>query len=115
MTNVNLVIALNDIAQSLFGTIDLLKGNDTFSNYLSLVKLVLYLSIIFFFILQDYFKKLSAVKYKKIRTSNDECAICIGTSKGEMVLTRCKHKFHKECIRRWEIRKDNCPCCRRTL
>jgi hypothetical protein len=47
----------------------------------------------------------------------DVCAICtepydandlVSYSKG----LRCRHNFHPECIRRWLVLRNDCPCCR---
>ncbi|KAI4294893.1 hypothetical protein MLD38_040821 [Melastoma candidum] len=44
------------------------------------------------------------------------CPICLGdycTGEGVVVLPRCKHMFHKDCIKPWVPEKSlSCPVCR---
>lgn len=45
------------------------------------------------------------------------CCICLNElSDGETYCrVPCQHAFHKECIDRWTIRKDDCPLCLRKI
>ena len=42
------------------------------------------------------------------------CSICLDTidSKKDSVTLKCKHKFHKKCIKLWFKQKQICPYCR---
>ena len=44
----------------------------------------------------------------------NECSICLEPCKKGRYRLRCKHVFHKKCIRTWtlEYKKDTCPICR---
>lgn len=42
-----------------------------------------------------------------------ECSICLNPiMKRDCHVTKCNHTFHKKCLTRWEIEKNNCPMCR---
>ena len=52
--------------------------------------------------------------------SNSDCAICLASfeddEKNDMVTTRCKHKFHTNCLLQSKLRgKVECPMCRSKL
>ena len=41
------------------------------------------------------------------------CSICLETIENNyIILYKCCHKFHKECIDRWLNKKNTCPYCR---
>lgn len=41
-----------------------------------------------------------------------ECSICfIDIENINMHETKCKHKFHNECINKWKEEKNTCPLC----
>ena len=44
------------------------------------------------------------------------CSICLeNLSKDTMVVLKCHHSFHKECIHKWLGKKLECPYCRRPV
>lgn len=45
----------------------------------------------------------------------EDCAICLEPMKTDIVLLRCLHKFHTECILHSRVNHNNfgCPICRR--
>lgn len=43
------------------------------------------------------------------------CTICLDVLFGRVWKTRCKHKFHYECLVQWAFHKLNCPNCRRLI
>jgi len=46
--------------------------------------------------------------------SSNECPICREVL-GPCVVTTCKHRFHKKCIKTWLKQQASCPCCRETI
>jgi len=36
-------------------------------------------------------------------------------SKGQFMLTPCKHVFHSECLENWILHKSECPTCRTVI
>ena len=52
--------------------------------------------------------------------NNKECSICLNglnnnnknNDKSVVYLDKCKHKFHKKCIKKWSRRVKKCPICR---
>jgi len=50
-------------------------------------------------------------------TIEESCAICAVDYKfGDKIRTLpCIHKFHKECVDKWLVRKSDCPICRHDL
>lgn len=49
--------------------------------------------------------------------SDDSCAICLQNYKEKEVLTIlfCDHSFHKDCVKIWLEKNNNCPVCRKVL
>jgi hypothetical protein len=48
--------------------------------------------------------------------TNTECSICTEIIlKNELMLTKCKHEFHKKCLNKWLESNGNCPLCRLQL
>lgn len=49
----------------------------------------------------------------------ETCPVCLvkfeENDKEEILLTKCDHSFHKECLSRWLEQKENCPICRSSL
>lgn len=46
---------------------------------------------------------------------NSDCSIClekIKKSEHLIILKKCKHQFHKDCIINWILQKNSCPLCR---
>lgn len=43
-----------------------------------------------------------------------ECSICLSKTLKPFLLS-CGHKFHKECIKKWNIRSSTCPFCRKEI
>lgn len=46
---------------------------------------------------------------------NSDCSICLESikkSEHRIILKRCKHQFHKDCIMNWILQKNSCPLCR---
>ena len=53
-----------------------------------------------------------------ISKSSIICSICcdnIEKKEKILVLDECKHIFHSKCIKKWLIKKSNCPNCKRNL
>ena len=44
---------------------------------------------------------------------DNTCAICLDRISSGQVKTKCKHKFHKSCIKSWFDINSNCPLCRK--
>ena len=42
---------------------------------------------------------------------SEECPICYEILE-KKVISKCCHSFHKNCIRRWCRKNNNCPICR---
>lgn len=51
----------------------------------------------------------------RVEYGDDECPICLEklTTPMKNGSGNCQHKFHKECIRMWHSKHNNCPICRR--
>ena len=41
------------------------------------------------------------------------CSICLEDLKCNLIITPCKHKFHRNCLEKWT--KNSCPLCRRKI
>ena len=41
------------------------------------------------------------------------CAICLEDLKHNLIITPCKHQFHRTCLEKWI--KNSCPLCRRKI
>ena len=46
------------------------------------------------------------------KSEEDECTICGEIITKNDVKTKCKHKFHLQCIQSWLNRRPSCPNCR---
>ena len=55
-------------------------------------------------------------KYMKDNINNT-CSICYQKFEkvDDMIVTKCKHIFHKDCLNIWFERKSKCPLCRRFI
>ena len=42
----------------------------------------------------------------------ENCTICLESMSENIAILLCNHKFHKNCIETWFLRKQNCPICR---
>ena len=54
-------------------------------------------------------------KYSKIckNVPNDfKCSICLEENKDNVVITKCKHYFHKDCLKIWTDNHMSCPLCK---
>jgi len=48
-----------------------------------------------------------------IDNDKNECSICLNEiSLKYLNTTSCGHTFHKKCINKWIIQRNNCPNCR---
>lgn len=48
-----------------------------------------------------------------IRSAQPWCVFCLDDlHSGLLVTTKCSHRFHDECLRRWLLKKHMCPVCR---
>lgn len=53
---------------------------------------------------------------KEYCKENEEiCPICIAVLSEQVLKTNCNHIFHESCLRQWFEKKQNCPCCRKSL
>jgi len=45
----------------------------------------------------------------------DQCSICMATYENDRECQHlpCDHKFHVKCFKKWYVRKNTCPLCRR--
>lgn len=61
----------------------------------------------------------SAVKELKIGKGSLECAICLSEFKDEeilrLLLPKCDHVFHADCVDVWLLSHSTCPVCRANL
>lgn len=54
-------------------------------------------------------------------TTEEDCVVCMNTLTQDCIATRCFHKFHLECIKKWEfvsrkLKNDFvCPICKQKL
>ena len=48
---------------------------------------------------------------------NNTCSICYQKFEkvDDMIVTKCKHIFHKDCLNIWFEKKSKCPLCRRFI
>lgn len=51
-------------------------------------------------------------KWKPESEPKEQCTICLENILSECKLLKCKHKFHKTCIKEWFKTSDTCPVCR---
>ena len=51
-------------------------------------------------------------KWKPGSEPKEQCTICLENILSECKLLKCKHKFHKTCIKEWFKTSDTCPVCR---
>lgn len=51
---------------------------------------------------------------KKIK---HKCSICFEDiiNKNDLFKTTCRHYFHFDCIKRWNLKHKSCPLCRHTM
>lgn len=45
----------------------------------------------------------------------DDCSICLEPLYRNTILTPCKHKFHNDCLIKWKLIANSCPCCRQKI
>lgn len=45
---------------------------------------------------------------------DEPCTICLENfkEKDECIILKCKHTFHKSCVRNWLLQRNSCPLCR---
>lgn len=63
----------------------------------------------------DIFRRLKVVNYCDIvRASTTECSICLDkfNDTDKVIVLKCKHYFHKNCIEKWFEEQSTCPICR---
>lgn len=60
--------------------------------------------------------------YKDVENEQQLCSICLfSLSEYPSIALRCKHRFHRRCFEKWEMREfykfgvSTCPLCRRVL
>lgn len=60
---------------------------------------------------------LTIVKYKPGVCLNEQCPVCFDDMQEntDIIVTRCKHGFHPECIRPWLKSHSTCPFCRQEV
>jgi len=54
-------------------------------------------------------------KIKRNVKSNQECCICLDKGDQKWAELVCSHKFHYECIKKWNYYNKSCPVCRQRL
>lgn len=46
----------------------------------------------------------------------DICIICTDNLNTiDIIMTKCNHKFHFDCLNKWLLIKPRCPCCREDI
>ena len=45
--------------------------------------------------------------------SNYECCICLDNNKKDLIILKCNHIYHKDCIDKWFDKENSCPLCRK--
>ena len=70
----------------------------------------------------DLFVEMDQYQYKHIQKYDSrretECAICLEESKRNDIIKefyKCKHIFHKDCLKNWLKRSNVCPLCKHDL
>jgi len=62
---------------------------------------------------------LSSDIINNIKRSNEElednCSICLNKENKEIMILKCNHNFHSECLQRWFVNNKKCPICRKEL
>ena len=53
----------------------------------------------------------------KLFNQDEDCSICYESmiDDDDTITTPCNHTFHKDCLKKWVINKNNCPLCRSEL
>ena len=54
------------------------------------------------------------VIYQNEKINNlNECIICLEDMKfnEDLILVKCSHIYHKECLEKWMVRRSVCPLC----
>ena len=41
-----------------------------------------------------------------------DCSICLEALNDNNIRTICNHEFHRDCLRKWELKNSTCPLCR---
>jgi len=61
---------------------------------------------------EDYHVKNMVIYQNKI-TNLNECIICLEDMKynEDLILVKCSHIYHKECLEKWMVRRSVCPLC----
>lgn len=96
----------NEIVSNQINSNELYLENNINSNY-DLEKII-DLSI------KDYIDKNSnKISYTNLKDKDDECIICYENfdENNEILIFKCKHYFHRECIIKWLKKNNNCPIC----
>jgi len=62
----------------------------------------------------DTYKKNKNLNEELIKDSNNDiCSICLEKLKDDKcVILNCEHIYHKDCIKEWLKKNNNCPNCR---
>lgn len=50
-----------------------------------------------------------------LKKSELSCSICRCNIIDDIIITNCKHIYHKKCLQLWENNNDTCPLCRNEL
>ena len=60
----------------------------------------------------DYDRSMMVYQNEKINNLN-ECIICLEDMKfnDDLILVKCSHIYHKECLEKWMVRRSVCPLC----
>lgn len=67
---------------------------------------------------RNLFLYLSHAKWSRITDSqNNSCSICLSnfTTNDELLVLKCEHGYHEECLAPWLICKNTCPLCLRIV
>lgn len=57
------------------------------------------------------------LKEKINSDSSKECSICLNSMNNynDLVILKCKHYYHKDCLNTWLNKNNSCPICRISL
>ena len=59
----------------------------------------------------------TAPVFKSDEYSDEQCCICLDPLDETQIIRNlpCEHKFHKQCIDLWVLKKNSCPLCNKNV